>query len=139
MSEGDVTKFAEAFNRSQEAKENGIRRLTAENEALRAKCAAMDNALEHCERAIVWLKDHREPDGGQPDRALKLSEKARHGTPGQALLDHIKALERIPEAILECGGGAAKRNPKALTAPNLMQWKAIVELALAACETKERL
>jgi len=51
MSEGDVTKFAEAFNRSQEAKENGIRRLIAENQALLDYVKTLARALEK----ILWL------------------------------------------------------------------------------------
>jgi hypothetical protein len=69
-----------------------------------AKCAEMDNALEHCERAIAWLKGHREPEGGQPDRALRLSRAARKDNLGGALLERLRRAEETCAAVYQWAG-----------------------------------
>ena len=83
--------------------------LKADNEALRANCAAMGRALEGCIEELVCF--HPKMNAEEPCATYGTWLRAKESledNPGQALLDHIKALERIPEAILECGGGAAK-------------------------------
>jgi len=72
-----------------------IRRLTAENEALRAKCAEGFYIL----RRMVKTNEERHPIG---DALMRLARSfVKKDNPGQALLDRLKMLEPAATDVVE--------------------------------------
>ena len=71
-----------------------LARLTAENEALRANCAMLRDALGGTARHLRFLSD----DEMEVQAYDVAKEILGQDNPGQTLLKHLKALERVREA-----------------------------------------
>ena len=79
--------------------ETAMRRLAAENELLRAKCAAMGRALEGCIEELVCF--HPKMNAEEPCATYGTWLRAKESledNPGQALLKYVEALEPVREA-----------------------------------------
>ena len=71
-----------------------IRHLIAENEMLRAKCAEINQFAEYVQLALDTLAPYRE-EGGIAFAVDGWAKRLLQANPGQALLDHVKALDQI--------------------------------------------
>ena len=80
---------------TREALEREFRTLRKENEALRAKCAAMEQGLSKVRLFAV---------GAEPDSPLSSLCRTDFGKEAQKLLDRLKALERLYQAAGICKG-----------------------------------
>jgi len=106
-------------------------RLTAENEALRAKCAEMGRALEGCIEELVCF--HPKMNAEEPCATYGTWLRAKESledNPGQALLKYVKALERVPKYVMD-------HNDVLQNSPgHFSELTTLAREALAACKKK---
>jgi len=118
--------------------ETAIRRLAAENELLRAKCAEINQFAEYVQLALDTLAPYRE-EGGIAFAVDEWAKRLLQANPGQALLKYVKALERVRELLATfCEPIRIEIEERGEVGDDYDRfWRgqlAIAEKALAACE-----